>query len=74
MGAFALAEALHGNGTLTELRLDDNLVGREGLEALCAALTSNRTLARLTLGGNPALGAADHRALALALKTRQHRL
>ena len=53
-----LAVMLKANGTLSELRLDDNRIGTEGAASLGTALIINETLAALTLSGNSTLGDA----------------
>ena len=62
-GAVAIAEVLHHNSTLQELRLSTNSIGDDGAVALAKALHHNSTLKRLHLSSN---SISDDGAVALA--------
>jgi Ran GTPase-activating protein (RanGAP) involved in mRNA processing and transport len=49
-GAVAIGQALKGNSTLRELRLNINIIGGAGAAAIFAALNGNKTLRILALG------------------------
>jgi Leucine-rich repeat (LRR) protein len=52
MGALAIAECLRTNITLESLKLQDNILGKEGIAALFSALTdANHKLNHLSIGG-----------------------
>ena len=55
-GGKAIAEALRGNGVLTNLSLYGNGIGEEGAKALASALRVNAVLAKLNLDGREPRG------------------
>ncbi|XP_004364145.2 hypothetical protein CAOG_03306 [Capsaspora owczarzaki ATCC 30864] len=68
-GAWAIAEALKVNTTLTWFYLDSNQIGDAGAQAIAEAL-KDKPLAELKLGGNR-IGDAGARAIAEALKVNK---
>jgi Ran GTPase-activating protein (RanGAP) involved in mRNA processing and transport len=72
MGGLALGEALRTNEKLKTLKLEDNLLGREGIAAIMTALTeNNHSLQYLSIGGTEITPASTGQDIVRCLTTNQ---